>query len=205
MAALIRVLLSASLLAAAPGEAGPVDRWHAVIEEAAIRSGIPAAWIAQVIRAESGGQTTLHGRPIRSSKGAMGLMQLMPATWVAMRTRFALDDDPDDPRDNILAGSFYLRRLYDRFGYPGLFAAYHAGPERYRRYLARKVRLPAETRIYLARVTGLPLPPASSPAPDQRESTAAPIFALGGDPSRAGQDPGSTWRVMIVTTTGSER
>jgi soluble lytic murein transglycosylase-like protein len=205
MAALIRTLLSVSLAAATPGVAGPVDRWQTEIEEGATRSGIPASWIAQVIRAESGGRTTLDGRPIRSSKGAIGLMQLMPATWSAMRTRFALGEDPDDPRDNILAGSFYLRRLYDRFGYPGLFAAYHAGPERYRRYLAGEVRLPAATRIYLVRLAGLPIPPASSPAPDRRESTAAPIFALGAESARARQDPAPSWRVMIVTTVVLER
>ena len=58
----------------------------------------------------------------------MGLMQLMPATWAAMRAEHGLGHDPHDPRDNILAGTAYLRAMYDRFGYPGLFAAYNAGP-----------------------------------------------------------------------------
>src|SRR5689334_17532186 len=62
--------------------------------------------------------------PDRSRAGAMGLMQLMPATWRAMRASLGLGQDPHDPRDNILAGTFYLRAMYDRFGYPGLFAAY---------------------------------------------------------------------------------
>ncbi|GLS35130.1 hypothetical protein GCM10010869_07180 [Mesorhizobium tianshanense] len=38
--------------------------------------------------------------------------------------------DPHDPRDNILAGAAYLRAMQDRYGFPGLFAAYNAGPER---------------------------------------------------------------------------
>ncbi|GLV24727.1 hypothetical protein TomTYG45_11670 [Sphingobium sp. TomTYG45] len=69
------------------------------------------------MRAESGGQTRWNGRPIRSSAGAMGLMQLMPATWKEMRVRLGLGNDPDQPRDNILAGTFYLRLMHDRFGY----------------------------------------------------------------------------------------
>jgi hypothetical protein len=83
----------------------------------------------------------------------MGLMQLMPGTWNEMRGALGLGSDPFDPRDNILAGTFYLRRMYDRFGYPGLFAAYNAGPGRYAAYLAGGQPLPGETTAYLAKVT----------------------------------------------------
>ncbi|MCW1985992.1 UNVERIFIED_ORG: hypothetical protein M2348_001724 [Sphingomonas sp. R1F5B] len=79
-------------------------------------------------------------------------MQLMPATWSDMRVRLGLGPDPDDPRDNILAGSCFLRLMYERFGYPGLFAAYNAGPARYAAYLAGHQRLPRETIGYLASV-----------------------------------------------------
>jgi soluble lytic murein transglycosylase-like protein len=48
-----------------------------------------------------------------------------------MRGRLGLGTNPHDPRDNILAGTLYLRLMYDRFGYPGLFGAYNAGPGRY--------------------------------------------------------------------------
>jgi len=84
----------------------------------------------------------------------MGLMQLMPATWADMRGRLGLGRDPFDPRDNILAGTCYLRLMYDRFGYPGMFGAYNAGPRRYADYLAGGARLPGETRAYLASVSG---------------------------------------------------
>lgn len=57
----------------------------------------------------------------------MGLMQLMPATWRDTRELLGLGADPHNAHDNILAGTFYLRPMYDRFGYPGLFAAYNAG------------------------------------------------------------------------------
>ena len=43
----------------------------------------------------------------------MGLVQLMPATWMDMRARLSLGSNPDDPRDNILAGTFFLRLMYD--------------------------------------------------------------------------------------------
>ena len=136
----------------ASARADPVARWAPYVAEASMRFGVPIAWIERVMRAESGGRTMLAGRPITSHAGAMGLMQLMPGTWAEMRSVHALGADPHDPRDNILAGTAYLRAMYDRFGYPGLFAAYHAGPARYAAYLAGRATLPAETRGYLAAV-----------------------------------------------------
>ncbi|SNS88280.1 Transglycosylase SLT domain-containing protein [Sphingomonas laterariae] len=134
--------------------ADPVWRWRPYIAQASHRFGIPEVWIARVIQAESGGQTRLGGRPITSCAGAMGLMQLMPATWASMRDRLKLGDDPHDPRDNILAGTFYLRLLLDRFGFPGLFAAYHAGPTRLAQYLSGAAPLPRATRHYVMRIAG---------------------------------------------------
>ncbi|WP_296614627.1 lytic transglycosylase domain-containing protein [Sphingomonas sp.] len=149
----VRIMLGvASLAVAAPAQAESVADWRPYIAEASARFGVPTAWIERVMQAESRGQTTLDGRPIRSSAGATGLMQLMPATWADMRARLGLGADPDDPRDNILAGTLYLRLMYDRFGYPGLFAAYNAGPGRYAEYLAGGRALPAETVGYLASV-----------------------------------------------------
>ena len=45
-----------------------------------------------------------------SPKGAMGLMQIMPGTWAELRGRLGLGTDPFDPRDNIFAGTAFLRR-----------------------------------------------------------------------------------------------
>jgi len=145
------VMLAVSLAAAAP-ETDPAARWRAPVTEAALRFGLPEDWILRVMRAESGGRTTLAGRPIRSRQGAIGLMQLMPGTWAEMRARLGLGDDPDDPRDNILAGACYLRLMYERFGYPGLFGAYNAGPGRYAAWLAGRARLPVETVAYLQKL-----------------------------------------------------
>lgn len=126
--------------------------WSDFVAEAATKTGLPRVWIEAVILAESGGRTVQNGRPITSSKGAMGLMQLMPATYSDLRTALNLGADPYDPHDNILAGATYLRAMYDRFGYPGMFAAYNAGPGRYQVSLGGQ-RLPVETQNYLAELT----------------------------------------------------
>ncbi|MEN5083088.1 lytic transglycosylase domain-containing protein [Bosea sp. TWI1241] len=148
------LLLSATLTIAMPlpskAQSEPVQHQTAVdpnaaaIAEAAQRFGIPAAWIRAVMRVESANDV----RAI-SPKGAMGLMQIVPATWADLRARHRLGSDPYDPRDNILAGAAYLRELYDRYGSPGFLAAYNAGPSRYEEHLAGRP-LPAETRAYVA-------------------------------------------------------
>ncbi|RHW16856.1 lytic transglycosylase domain-containing protein [Sphingomonas gilva] len=154
MGTLRSLAVALALLAATPAHADQVGRWRTYIEEASARFGVPAAWIERVMRAESGGQTRLNGRPITSHAGAMGLMQLMPGTWAEMRAVLRLGADPHDPRDNILAGTYYLRLMYERFGYSGMFAAYNAGPARYANHLATGRRLPGETRSYLVTVGG---------------------------------------------------
>lgn len=120
------------------------DPFDAHIKEASQRFGIPMAWIRAIMRKESAGDV----RAV-SSTGARGLMQIMPDTWDELRARWSLGRDPFDPRDNILAGTAYLRELHDRFGSPGFLAAYNAGPSRYEAYLAGRP-LPAETRAYVA-------------------------------------------------------
>jgi len=129
-----------------------LDRWQPFIAEASVRFAVPKPWIRAVIAVESAGRAMLDGRPITSSAGAMGLMQVMPDTYEEMRRRHGLGGDPYDPRDNILAGTAYLRALYERFGFPGLFAAYNAGPGRYQEHLTDGRRLPRETCAFLARL-----------------------------------------------------
>ena len=167
--------LVVALLVASPANAGPLDRWSGHIAEASARFGVPAEWIRRVMRAESGGQTMLDGRPIRSRAGAMGLMQLMPGTWAEVRAKHGLGSDPNNPRDNILAGTAYLRAMYDRFGYPGLFAAYNAGPGRYADHLATGRRLPTETVAYVAAVGS---PPLQRSAALEKQSQSNGVFAM---------------------------
>lgn len=151
--------------------------YAAYIAEAAQRFGIPAHWVAAVMRVES----ARDARAV-SAKGAMGLMQIMPGTWDELRARYELGRNPFDPRDNILAGAAYLNELHDRFGSPGLFAAYNAGSTRYAEHLATGRPLPRETREYVAALEPLiGLPDAEEP---QQQSAvmvvdwrAAPLFA----------------------------
>lgn len=171
MLLIVGALAVGPILGAAPTYAEPaaatdaaLDRWQGLIAEASRRFGVPEAWIRAVMQAESGGRTMLDGRPITSRAGAMGLMQVMPGTYEEMRRAHDLGADPRDPRDNILAGTAYLRAMYDRYGYPGLFAAYNAGPERYDEHLHQGRPLPAETRAYLATVARIDLGSLPSPS-----------------------------------------
>jgi soluble lytic murein transglycosylase-like protein len=145
------VLISTNAAADRPVYCG-TERWQPFIADAAARFEIPQVWLHAVMRAESAGCESMQGRPITSTAGAMGLMQLMPATWSEFRQRLGLGDDPFDPRDNILAGAAYLRELYDRYGSPGFLAAYHAGPERYEAYRLGGGSLPQATVEYLQRI-----------------------------------------------------
>ncbi|WP_299614067.1 lytic transglycosylase domain-containing protein [uncultured Tateyamaria sp.] len=122
------------------------DPHAAAIAEASVRFAIPEHWIRAVMQAESAGDP----RAV-SHAGAMGLMQVMPGTWTVLRQDHGLGTDPFDPRDNILAGTAYLRAMLDRYGtVGGMLAAYNAGPGRYDAYLSEGRRLPAETRAYVA-------------------------------------------------------
>lgn len=154
-----------------------VDPYAAFIAEAAQRFGIPEHWIRAVMRVESAGDV----RAI-SSAGAMGLMQIMPATWTDLRARHRLGANPYDPRDNILAGAAYLREMHDRYGSPGFLAAYNAGPGRYEEYLAGRP-LPAETRAYVAALAliiggGDALAPVTVVAADPYAWTRSPLFIV---------------------------
>lgn len=127
-----------------------LNRWNSAIIEASQRFHIPAAWIRAVMRQESGGRTMLgENKPIVSRAGAVGLMQVLPATYDQMAEQHKLGDDPFDARDNIMAGAAYLRWLHQRYGFPKMFAAYNAGPGR----VEHGGRLPAETRAYVGGIT----------------------------------------------------
>jgi hypothetical protein len=116
------------------------------LTEASNRFHLPVHWLRAVMRVESGGDAKSVSR-----KGAIGLMQLMPATYAELRTRYGLGADPFDPHDNIQAGAAYLRELLDQYGERGFLAAYNAGPGRYEDHL-RGRSLPAETTEYVRRI-----------------------------------------------------
>jgi soluble lytic murein transglycosylase-like protein len=93
-----------------------------LITQAAIHAGLPPAIVHSIARAESG-----YRQDAVSSKGAIGLMQLMPATAAA------LNADPLDAAQNADAGAKYLRDLLEKYAndphqVSKAVAAYNAGP-----------------------------------------------------------------------------
>jgi soluble lytic murein transglycosylase len=137
--------------------------WRPVFESRSEAAGIPSAWAYGVARSES-----LFMPDVTSSAGAVGLMQLMPATGkqiapsagVRYRGRTTLTD----PEDNVSLGTPYLSRMLDRFEDNRVLAtaAYNAGPHRVARWLPEGAPLEAdvwvetvpfdETRGYVQRV-----------------------------------------------------
>lgn len=117
--------------------------WLGQIEQAANRHGLDPRLLVALVAQESG------FRPdARSSAGALGLTQLMPAT------ARELGVDPHDPEANLDGGARYLRRQLDRFGsVPLALAAYNAGPGR----VAAAGGIPdiTQTQRYVASVTAL--------------------------------------------------
>jgi len=97
----------------------------AYVAMAARRHGLDAGLLNAIIRVESG-----FRHDALSPRGAMGLMQLMPATARELGVANAYD-----PRANIDAGALHFRRLLDRFRDPQLaLAAYNAGAATVERY-----------------------------------------------------------------------
>ncbi len=153
----VALVLAVQMAGSSPAAAEPTpgiaqaQPYAALVTDAARRFGISQDWIWAVIRVESNGN-----RWAVSSAGAMGLMQIMPATWANLRARYRLGPDPFDPRDNIMAGAAYLREMHDRYGNAtAMLAAYNAGPGRYEQYLSQGRPLPRETRAYLAKLTAV--------------------------------------------------
>lgn len=138
-----------------------------------------------------------------SPKGAIGLMQIMPATYATLAARYGLGTDPWNVRDNILAGAAYLRELYDRYGASGFLAAYNAGPGRWEQHLSGARPLPGETVRYLSRLgpsVGADLASGSSVSSQAVTVSprAAPIFVALNVVAPAVQLPAERERVLRI-------
>lgn len=148
------------------------------VAEASQRFAIPEAWIWRVMHVESRGNARAVSRA-----GAMGVMQIMPATWRMLSARHRLGPDPFDVRANILAGAAYLRAMWERYRDVRLMlAAYNAGPGRADAYAAGKRGLPSETLAYVALIAPLlgaggGAPPVEAPRAAQRHWREASVFA----------------------------
>jgi hypothetical protein len=103
--------------------AAPVP-YGEIIDQVSARHGVPAGLVKAVIKVESA-----YREGARSKKGAMGLMQLMPAT----ARQYAVAN-PFEARANIEGGTRYLKSLLERFELPLALAAYNAGEGAVRRF-----------------------------------------------------------------------
>ena len=136
----VRPALPAAFPAVRSFEGRPYARF---VESAGSRYGVDPGLLHAMIAVESSYQSDAV-----SPRGAMGLMQLMPAT--AEHYQVA---DPFDPASNIDAGARHMRRLLDRFGVARALAAYNAGEAAVRRF--HGIPPHRETRQYVKRVLDL--------------------------------------------------
>lgn len=118
--------------------------WTAEIAAQATKHGIDPDLLTRVIMQESGGNPS-----VLSKRGAVGLMQLMPATARELGV-----NDPYNPIQNIQGGAKYLKRLIDSFGgsVPHGLAAYNWGPGNLRKAGGDIGKAPPETQNYVAKL-----------------------------------------------------
>lgn len=121
------------------------------IDQAASKYGIPPGLLERQIQEESGGNPNA-----RSPVGALGMMQLMPATAKGLGV-----NNPLNPEQNIMGGAKYLADQYQKFGSWKLaLAAYNAGPAAVAKYGG--VPPFAETQRYVQAILGGGLPDAGA-------------------------------------------
>jgi hypothetical protein len=117
------------------------------LESAAASEGLPVDFFTRLIRQESHFDAKAVSRA-----GAQGIAQFMPST-----ARWRGLSDPFEPIEALRESARWLRELRDQFGNLGLAAAaYNAGPQRVRDWLAGRGQLPNETRAYVRIITGRP-------------------------------------------------
>src|SRR6185503_11112216 len=124
-----------------------------LLSSAATQYGLDPNLLLRQARQESG----LHQGAV-SPAGAIGVMQLMPATAKGLGV------DPNDVGQNIQGGAHYLRQMLDRYNgdYNLALAAYNAGPGRVEAYLKNGTALPSETQKYVAAIMGGNVPAAAA-------------------------------------------
>ena len=130
---------------AQPAQGVPLPPAHVerLIQEVASEHGVDAALVRAVVAVESGFEARA-----RSPKGAVGLMQVLPATGRQYGIRNLYD-----PSANLEAGVRHLKGLLDRFPLSLALAAYNAGEGAVRQF--RGIPPYPETRAYVARVRAL--------------------------------------------------
>jgi hypothetical protein len=121
-----------------------------MVEAAARANGLPVEFFARVIWEESRFRPDEVGPLTRSGAHALGIAQFMPRT--AQERRLL---DPFNPVQALPKAAEFLRELRNQFGNLGLAAAaYNAGPQRVRDWMAGRHPISAETRHYVSAITG---------------------------------------------------
>jgi hypothetical protein len=171
-----------------------------LLDEIALTAGIPPLFFARLIWQES----RFRANAV-SPKGAQGIAQFMPGT-AAMRGLA----DPFEPKSALAASAAFLADLHAEFGNLGLAAAaYNAGPQRVRNWLSNDlVMLPAETRQYVAIITGrLPRDwregrddsePARKPVTPDESACARLVAALERGAPDIETAPAAPWGVQVA-------
>jgi soluble lytic murein transglycosylase-like protein len=125
-----------------PSYRGSNGQYQQMAREAARRYGVPEDLFLRLVHTESRFHPTA-----RSSKGAIGLAQLMPGTAQSLGV------NPRDPRQNLDGGARYLSQQYRRFGnWRHALAAYNAGPQAVQKY--KGVPPYRETQNYVRKILG---------------------------------------------------
>ena len=124
-----------------------------IIEAAAQANALPIDFFMRVIWQESRLRADVVGPVTRSGERALGIAQFMPGT-AAERNLL----EPFNPAEALPKSGEFLAELRAQFGNLGLAAAaYNAGPQRVRDFLAGSRDLPSETRNYVLAITGHPI------------------------------------------------
>jgi hypothetical protein len=142
--------VSAPHEATEPGSSVSDESICLLVNTAARANGLPVDFFTRLIWQESRLRPDLVGPRTRGGDRARGIAQFMPRT--AQERRLL---DPFDPVQALPKSAEFLRELRDKFGNVGLAAAaYNAGPQRVRDWIAGKQPIPAQTRHYVSTVTG---------------------------------------------------
>lgn len=126
-------------------------KYKDLIQSEAKRVGLDPEYALKIAMIESGGLK--NPEAVRSKAGAIGIMQLMPATAKSLGV-----ENPEDPAQNIRGGVGMLKRLVDKYGdYELAGAAYNAGEGRVDRALrsGKLGALPQETQGYMGKIRGM--------------------------------------------------
>ncbi|MFG1412805.1 lytic transglycosylase domain-containing protein [Xanthobacter sp. VTT E-85241] len=166
-----------------------------LIEAAALREALPAAFLTRLIWRESSFRS--H---VVSSKGAQGIAQFMPGTAAERGLR-----NPFDPEAALPAAASLLADLQRRFGNLGLAAAaYNAGPARVDAFLAGRSGLPSETRLYVRLITGRSAEDWAAAKRGEKPAPGGPPAGKSGADKRSEADKASEARASSDMATAPE-